>query len=354
MQSSRKHVRGRVGIIRTSSSEAAECNCRQQCTKEATRPLILRRDMLSLAGVMAIAGLQMTPSLDPTAANAAAATAASFCADFSVSPSGLAFCDSSPGSGIQASKGMLIKVWSIPPLPFQLLKILNCFLPWLWKSSKKNRLHLQISPLCFLPGILDSYSWSIVVPLWTCPPPSAIFFLDFSHHPSVNLLLLFAEKPRKHNLFTMLKGFITVVSANHRKAIVYLQRRNWQYINLSFMMEWKKAGSLHRKAWEWASVWQQLQSGKAPHLPHWCWRGIALSLSVFPLPTWQKHCKIVEDLFDREPYCKLVADLFDRDPYCKLVEDLFDRKPYCKLVKDLFVTASLLWICLTESLIASL
>jgi hypothetical protein len=65
--------------------------------------------MLSLAGVMAIAGLQMTPSLDPTAANAAAATAASFCADFSVSPSGLAFCDSSPGSGIQASKGMLIK-----------------------------------------------------------------------------------------------------------------------------------------------------------------------------------------------------------------------------------------------------
>lgn len=32
-------------------------------------------------------------------------------------------------------------------------------------------------------------------------------------------------------------------------------------------------GSLHRKAWEWASVWQQLQSGKAPHLPHWCWRG---------------------------------------------------------------------------------
>ncbi|KAH9573694.1 hypothetical protein CY35_01G014400 [Sphagnum magellanicum] len=109
LQSSRKHVRARVGIMRASSSEAAECNCRQQCTKEATRPLILRRDMLSLAGVMAIAGLQMTPSLDPTAANAAAATAASFCADFSVSPSGLAFCDSSPGSGIQASKGMLIK-----------------------------------------------------------------------------------------------------------------------------------------------------------------------------------------------------------------------------------------------------
>jgi hypothetical protein len=131
LQSSRKHVRARVGTMRASSSEAAECNCRQQCTKEATKPLILRRDMLSLAGVMAIAGLQMTPSLDPTAANAAAATAASFCADFSVSPSGLAFCDSSPGSGVQASKGMLIKVWSIPPLPFQLFKILNCFLPWL-------------------------------------------------------------------------------------------------------------------------------------------------------------------------------------------------------------------------------
>jgi peptidylprolyl isomerase len=36
----------------------------------------------------------------------------------------------------------------------------------------------------------------------------------------------------------MLKGFITVVSANHRKAIVHLQHRNWQYRNLSFMMEW--------------------------------------------------------------------------------------------------------------------
>jgi FKBP-type peptidyl-prolyl cis-trans isomerase len=36
----------------------------------------------------------------------------------------------------------------------------------------------------------------------------------------------------------MLKGFITVVSANHRKAIVQLQHRNWQYRNLSLMMEW--------------------------------------------------------------------------------------------------------------------
>jgi hypothetical protein len=49
----------------------------------------------------------------------------------------------------------------------------------------------------------------------------------------------------------MLKGFITVVSANHRKAIVLLQHRNWQYRNLLFMMGmvgWRKAGSLHRKA----------------------------------------------------------------------------------------------------------
>jgi len=85
--------------------------------------------MLSLISVMAMVGLQMTPSLDFIVANAAIATIASFCVDFSINPSDLTFCDSSSSSNIQASKGMLIKVWSIPPLPFQFLKILNHFLP---------------------------------------------------------------------------------------------------------------------------------------------------------------------------------------------------------------------------------
>lgn len=65
--------------------------------------------MLGLGGLLAI-GLNMHVAVPQADAEGA-------CAELTVSPSGLAFCDTSVGQGIPATKGLLIKVcthWKPP------------------------------------------------------------------------------------------------------------------------------------------------------------------------------------------------------------------------------------------------
>jgi len=132
----------------------------------------------------------------------------------------------------------------------------------------------------------------------------------------------------------MLKGFISVVSANHRKAIVHLQHRNWQYRNLLFMMEWwdgKKQAHYTGK----------LESGQVFDSSYNRGKPLTFRIGVGEVLQSLSLCFLF--LLD-----KSIVRLLR---IC-LTESLIASLLQIYLTESLI--ASLLRICLTESLIASL
>ncbi|KAL2641922.1 hypothetical protein R1flu_009509 [Riccia fluitans] len=92
----------RVASIRVAAQSAPSIESESDfCSKASSRRRILGLGFFTAAGLAA--GVAAPQS------NAVEATAGAKCGEFTVAPSGLAFCDTQVGAGIQAEKGMLIK-----------------------------------------------------------------------------------------------------------------------------------------------------------------------------------------------------------------------------------------------------
>ncbi|XP_024386100.1 peptidyl-prolyl cis-trans isomerase FKBP13, chloroplastic [Physcomitrium patens] len=81
------------------------CSRAAEPSAEKSSASCSRREVLGLGGILAMEFHGLQAMAIPPEANAAQAT----CGEFNVTASGLAYCDSEIGSGITASKGMLIK-----------------------------------------------------------------------------------------------------------------------------------------------------------------------------------------------------------------------------------------------------
>lgn len=84
------------------------CSRAAEPSAEKSSASCSRREVLGLGGILAMEFHGLQAMAIPPEANAAQAT----CGEFNVTASGLAYCDSEIGSGITASKGMLIKVFT--------------------------------------------------------------------------------------------------------------------------------------------------------------------------------------------------------------------------------------------------
>ena len=104
VQSSLTKLSSPISLATPRRSVAVTCSA--ESSDDKSRVSCSRREVLGLGGLLAVGFSGLQAMVSPPEADAAQAT----CGEYNVTPSGLAYCDSEVGSGIAATKGMLIKV----------------------------------------------------------------------------------------------------------------------------------------------------------------------------------------------------------------------------------------------------
>ncbi|KAG0561468.1 hypothetical protein KC19_9G066700 [Ceratodon purpureus] len=103
VQSSLTKLSSPISLATPRRSVAVTCSA--ESSDDKSRVSCSRREVLGLGGLLAVGFSGLQAMVSPPEADAAQAT----CGEYNVTPSGLAYCDSEVGSGIAATKGMLIK-----------------------------------------------------------------------------------------------------------------------------------------------------------------------------------------------------------------------------------------------------